>query len=78
LDNALVCDGDGWVNPPLRFADEPVRHKLLDSPWRGCPRPRCLPSVAPMGCTRPWLPLWFLRTDPLDCHPLSAGTCAHQ
>ena len=30
LDNALVCDGAGWVNPPLRFADEPVRHKLLD------------------------------------------------
>ena len=30
LDNALVCDGDQWVNPPLRFADEPVRHKLLD------------------------------------------------
>lgn len=30
LDNALVCDGDSWVNPPLRFADEPVRHKLLD------------------------------------------------
>ena len=30
LDTALVCDGDGWVNPPLRFADEPVRHKLLD------------------------------------------------
>ncbi|QNI74346.1 UDP-3-O-acyl-N-acetylglucosamine deacetylase [Synechococcus sp. NOUM97013] len=30
LDNALVCDGDHWVNPPLRFADEPVRHKLLD------------------------------------------------
>ncbi|KAF0654443.1 UDP-3-O-[3-hydroxymyristoyl] N-acetylglucosamine deacetylase [Cyanobium sp. Copco_Reservoir_LC18] len=30
LDNALVCDGDDWVNPPLRFADEPVRHKLLD------------------------------------------------
>jgi len=30
LNNALVCDGDGWVNPPLRFADEPVRHKLLD------------------------------------------------
>ncbi len=30
LDNALVCDGDNWVNPPLRFADEPVRHKLLD------------------------------------------------
>lgn len=30
LDNALVCDGDGWVNPPLRFVDEPVRHKLLD------------------------------------------------
>ena len=29
LDNALVCDGEGWVNPPLRFADEPVRHKLL-------------------------------------------------
>ena len=30
LENALVCDGDGWLNPPLRFADEPVRHKLLD------------------------------------------------
>ena len=30
LDNALVCDGDSWVNPPLRFPDEPVRHKLLD------------------------------------------------
>ena len=30
LDNALVCDGDGWLNPPLRYADEPVRHKLLD------------------------------------------------
>ncbi len=30
LQNALVCDGDQWVNPPLRFSDEPVRHKLLD------------------------------------------------
>lgn len=30
LDNALVCDRDGWVNPPLRFDNEPVRHKLLD------------------------------------------------
>ena len=30
LHNALVCDGDHWVNPPLRFPDEPVRHKLLD------------------------------------------------
>jgi UDP-3-O-[3-hydroxymyristoyl] N-acetylglucosamine deacetylase len=30
LSNALVCDGDQWLNPPLRFADEPVRHKLLD------------------------------------------------
>ena len=30
LDNALVCDGDSWINPPLRFKDEPVRHKLLD------------------------------------------------
>ncbi len=30
LDNALVCDGDHWLNPPLRFADEPVRHKILD------------------------------------------------
>jgi UDP-3-O-[3-hydroxymyristoyl] N-acetylglucosamine deacetylase len=30
LDNALVCDGENWLNPPLRFADEPVRHKLLD------------------------------------------------
>ena len=30
LENALVCDGDSWVNPPLRFMNEPVRHKLLD------------------------------------------------
>lgn len=30
LDNALVCDGDEWLNPPLRYSDEPVRHKLLD------------------------------------------------
>jgi UDP-3-O-[3-hydroxymyristoyl] N-acetylglucosamine deacetylase len=30
LDNALVCDKSGWLNPPLRFANEPVRHKLLD------------------------------------------------
>ncbi len=30
LDNALVCDGDSWVNPPLRFANEPIRHKILD------------------------------------------------
>ncbi len=30
LDNALVCDGEGWLNPPLRHPDEPVRHKLLD------------------------------------------------
>ncbi len=30
LDNALVCDGDHWMNPPLRYGDEPVRHKLLD------------------------------------------------
>jgi UDP-3-O-[3-hydroxymyristoyl] N-acetylglucosamine deacetylase len=30
LENALVCDGAEWLNPPLRFVDEPVRHKLLD------------------------------------------------
>jgi UDP-3-O-[3-hydroxymyristoyl] N-acetylglucosamine deacetylase len=30
LDNALVCDGAEWLNPPLRYGDEPVRHKLLD------------------------------------------------
>lgn len=30
LDNALVCGPEGWVNPPLRFANEPVRHKILD------------------------------------------------
>jgi UDP-3-O-[3-hydroxymyristoyl] N-acetylglucosamine deacetylase len=30
LDNALVCDRAGWLNPPLRFANEPVRHKILD------------------------------------------------
>jgi UDP-3-O-[3-hydroxymyristoyl] N-acetylglucosamine deacetylase len=30
LENALVCGPEGWVNPPLRFANEPVRHKILD------------------------------------------------
>ncbi len=30
LDNSLVCEGSHWLNPPLRFKDEPVRHKLLD------------------------------------------------
>ncbi|MGI0494210.1 UDP-3-O-acyl-N-acetylglucosamine deacetylase [Alkalinema pantanalense CENA528] len=30
LDNALVCSQTGWLNPPLRFSNEPVRHKLLD------------------------------------------------
>lgn len=30
LENALVCGPDGWINPPLRFSNEPARHKLLD------------------------------------------------
>lgn len=30
LDNALVCGQEGWINPPLRFENEPARHKLLD------------------------------------------------
>jgi len=30
LENALVCDYNGWLNPPLRFDNEAVRHKLLD------------------------------------------------
>ncbi|MCT0200685.1 UDP-3-O-acyl-N-acetylglucosamine deacetylase [Synechococcus sp. CS-1325] len=30
LGNALVCDGQQWLNPPLRLEQEPVRHKLLD------------------------------------------------
>jgi UDP-3-O-[3-hydroxymyristoyl] N-acetylglucosamine deacetylase len=30
LDNALVCSEEGWLNPPLRFDNEPVRHKMLD------------------------------------------------
>ena len=30
LQNALVCDARHWLNPPLRFTNEPVRHKLLD------------------------------------------------
>lgn len=30
LDNALVCGPQGWLNPPLRFVNEPARHKLLD------------------------------------------------
>ena len=30
LENALVCDHEKWLNPPLRFENEPARHKLLD------------------------------------------------
>ena len=30
LENALVASDQGWLNPPLRFPNEPVRHKLLD------------------------------------------------
>lgn len=30
LENALVCSHEGWLNPPLRFDNEPVRHKMLD------------------------------------------------
>ncbi len=30
LDCALVFGEDGPINPPLRFPDEPVRHKILD------------------------------------------------
>ncbi|MEM7724891.1 MAG: UDP-3-O-acyl-N-acetylglucosamine deacetylase [Cyanobacteria bacterium P01_A01_bin.45] len=30
LENALVCSPQGWMNPPLRFPNEPVRHKILD------------------------------------------------
>ena len=30
LENALVCGAEGWINPPLRFSNEPARHKLLD------------------------------------------------
>ncbi|BAZ43675.1 UDP-3-0-acyl N-acetylglucosamine deacetylase [Chondrocystis sp. NIES-4102] len=30
LSNALVCSHLDWVNPPLRFTNEPARHKLLD------------------------------------------------
>ena len=30
LENSLVCDKNSWLNPPLRFKNEPIRHKLLD------------------------------------------------
>ncbi len=30
LENAIVCDQYKWLNPPLRFENEPCRHKLLD------------------------------------------------
>ncbi len=30
FENALICNHRDWMNPPLRFKDEPVRHKLLD------------------------------------------------
>lgn len=31
IQNAIVCSSSkGWLNPPLRFEDEPCRHKVLD------------------------------------------------
>ncbi len=30
LEVAIVCDRTKWLNGPLRFKDEPARHKLLD------------------------------------------------
>ncbi|KAG9133588.1 hypothetical protein Leryth_016534 [Lithospermum erythrorhizon] len=31
LENAIVCSvSRGWLNPPLRFKEEPCRHKVLD------------------------------------------------
>jgi UDP-3-O-[3-hydroxymyristoyl] N-acetylglucosamine deacetylase len=30
LENAIVCTPQAWLNPPLRFANEPARHKILD------------------------------------------------
>ncbi|KAB5538039.1 hypothetical protein DKX38_015572 [Salix brachista] len=31
LDNAIVCSASkGWLNAPLRFSEEPCRHKILD------------------------------------------------
>ncbi len=30
FNNALICDSNEWLNPPLRYENEPVRHKLLD------------------------------------------------
>ena len=30
LENAIVCSPQAWLNPPLRFANEPARHKILD------------------------------------------------
>jgi len=31
LENAMVCSmSGGWLNPPVRFEDEPCRHKILD------------------------------------------------
>ncbi|CAN0877095.1 Probable UDP-3-O-acyl-N-acetylglucosamine deacetylase 5, mitochondrial [Linum grandiflorum] len=31
LENAIVCSAsEGWMNGPLRFPDEPCRHKVLD------------------------------------------------
>ncbi|XP_052206262.1 probable UDP-3-O-acyl-N-acetylglucosamine deacetylase 1, mitochondrial isoform X2 [Diospyros lotus] len=31
VENAIICSTSrGWLNPPLRFQDEPCRHKVLD------------------------------------------------
>jgi len=30
FERGIVCDETGWLNGPLRFPNEPARHKLLD------------------------------------------------
>jgi len=69
LDNALVCDGDTWLNPPLRFADEPVRHKLLDLlgdlALAGLPQAQVFAFRGSHGLHTAWLGRWLRPRPPL-------------
>ncbi len=74
LDNALVCGEEGWINPPLRFPNEPVRHKLLDligdlSLVRDLPIAHYLAYKASHRLHTHLAQQLLARIEALDCNP---------
>ncbi len=74
LDNALVCDGDSWLNPPCASLTNPCAISSWICwgiwPWPVCPAPRCSPTAVPMASTRPWRPPSPRRFPPPSERPV--------